>query len=262
VNPELKALIQLQEIDLKILELDKQIQNVPSQIQNLQQILDTGNARLTQYKETLIEKQKARRKAEQDVEALRAKLSKLKDQLMSVKTNREYTAMLKEIEVYDADIRKGEDQILEMMESVDQLSSNIEITEKHIKTEAVKTEAEQRELEARIETHQTTIEHLEAERRATLQMIDVELLERYRKITTYRKGIGIAEARDECCMACRVRLRPQVFNDVKKNDRIITCDSCGRILFWIPPSAAPQAGAERQPPSSVSAETPETDTTP
>lgn len=244
MNPDLKALIQLQEIDLKILELDKQIQNVPSQIQDLQQILDAGSACLSSFKEALGDKQKARRKAEQDVEALRAKLGRLKDQLMSVKTNREYTAMLKEIELCDADIRKAEDQILDFMETADALEADINRTEREVREEAEKTTTQQRELEQRIEAHRVAIEALASERTATERQIDRELLGFYRKITNHRKGIALAEARDECCMACRVRMRPQVFNDVKKNERILTCDSCGRILYWVAPPAAGASGAE------------------
>ena len=245
MNPDLKALIQLQEIDAKILELDKQIQNVPSQIQNIQQSLDAGIARVSVLKDALTEKQKARRKSEMDTEALRTKLVKLKDQLMSVKTNKEYTAMLKEIEVCDQEIRKAEDSILEIMESLDGMEAELKKVTQEVQMEGDQHLGKRGQLEQLLANHQTARDGMMATRNELERGISEELLERYRKIAGVRKGIAMAQARDECCMACRVRLRPQVFNDVCRNDLILTCDSCGRILYWIPPPPA----ASEQPPS-------------
>jgi predicted nucleic acid-binding Zn-ribbon protein len=248
VNPDIKALIHLQEIDIKILELDKQIQNVPAQIQNIQQSLDTGIARVAVIKEALAEKQKIRRKAEMDVEALRTKLAKLKDQLMTVKTNKEYTAMLKEIEVCDHDIRKAEDSILEIMESLDILESDLKKITQEVRLESDGHLGQRGQLENLLSTHQSARDSLLAAKSEIEKNISFELLDRYRKVASVRKGIALAEARDECCMGCRVRLRPQVSNDVRRNDLILTCDSCGRILFWIAPPPAPPA-QQPSPPS-------------
>jgi hypothetical protein len=255
VNPDLKALVHLQEIDIKILELDKQIQNVPAQIQNIQQSLDAGIARVALIKDTLAEKQKIRRKAEMDVEVLRTKLVKFKDQLMTVKTNKEYTAMLKEIEVCDHEIRKSEDSILGTMESLDTLESELKKIAQEVQLESDGHLGQRGQLENLLATHQTARDAMVATKKEIEKNIPYELLDKYRKVASVRKGIALAEARDECCMGCRVRLRPQVSNDVRRNDLILVCDSCGRILFWVapPPAPAVQSPAPPTPPTTTEA---------
>lgn len=241
MNPDLKALIQLQEIDTKILELDKQIQTVPAQIQAIQQSIDAGTTRLASLKEALFEKQKSRKKSETDTELLRAKLVKLKDQLMTVKTNKEYTAMLKEIESCDHEIRKAEDSVLEFMVSLEQLEADLRNGTREVQVEGEKLLAQRKVLENLLANHQTARGGMTAERDGVAQRVPEGLLDRYQRISRSRKSIAVAEARDECCMACRVRMRPQIYNDLRRNDLILSCDSCGRILYWVapPPAAAP-----------------------
>lgn len=246
MNPDLKALIELQAIDLRILELDNTIRNVPAQIEQLQQSIDQGNQRLADLRKALDEKQKDRRRTEQDVENLRAKLTKYKDQLMTVKTNREYSAMLKEIELCDASIREGEDLILEMMVSTDSLESEIRQVDTAVVKETADSMAKRKELEERIHANQEAIGGLKLKRDSTQKAINPDVLALYRKLSQHHKGIALAEARDECCMGCQVRMRPQFFNNVRKNDSVLTCDCCHRILFWVDPKGADQMPPDKK----------------
>ena len=247
MTSDLQALIELQQIDLNIIESDRRIQSVPSQIQEVNLAIQKAAEQLNSFKEQLAEKQKLRRQKELEVESLRVKLAKYKDQLMTVKNNREYSAMLKEIEVCEGEIRKSEDQILESMEVIDGLLAGIQEAEASFQSDEGKLLSQRRELEALAANHQSAHQELLRIRADTERRVNREWLDQYRRVAERRNGIGLAEAQDGCCMVCRVRLRPQVYTDIRKGDSLRHCDSCGRILYrLIPPKPASPESAPQE----------------
>lgn len=231
MNLELKSLISLQELDLKIMDLEKKKSDIPQQIALLNENLRKHETEVNKVKEKLTTIQKDRRKLEGDVEMLRTKLSKYKDQLMEVKTNKEYGAVLKEIEVCKNEIGTTEDKILELMEQTDLVEKEQKQKESELRVEKEKTTTQEKELEKAAAAIQTEIEQLMEQRGHAERSISDWLLEKYRLIASQRRGIALAEAKDESCQICHVRLRPQVYSDAKKNEKIITCESCDRILY-------------------------------
>jgi predicted nucleic acid-binding Zn-ribbon protein len=241
VNPELQSLISLQDIDLKIIECNRRTSEIPQQISRLQDSLHAHEAQFNRIKEEAVTTHKERRRLEGEVETARTKLSKYKEQLMVVKTNKEYQAMQMEIKVAESEIDKMEYRILELMEQSDQTEREVKKKETELKTEKEKVLAQQRELENTVQEMQKEIEHLTAERNSVERTISGELLDQYHRVANRRRGIALAEAKDESCQVCHVRMRPQVFNDVRRSVEIIACESCGRILYWKPNSAAEQS---------------------
>ncbi len=231
MNPDLRNLITLQDIDTKIVTLKKQISEIPEKASAYReefQLLDrTHQARVALNQELA----KQRRTRESDVEMMRTKLSRLREQLMAVKTNKEYTAMLHEIQTAESQIHGAEDAILEIMEKMESMEESLAQEEKELRSK-------QAELEAQIRKAEETVPQLEAEiktlyetKAALERRIEAELLGRYRRIADARRGIALAEAKDELCSACHVRIRPQVFADLIRTEAIHICDSCSRILF-------------------------------
>jgi hypothetical protein len=82
---------------------------------------------------------------------------------------------------------------------------------------------------------------LRAERRTLVGVIDPKALATFELVAKRRNGLAVAEARDGICTICHVRLRPQVFNTIRRNEEIIQCDTCQRILFFVPQPVASQA---------------------
>ena len=231
MNPAVRNLVALQDVELKIASLQKQISEIPVKIQCFQTELN----RLKQEHEKEVarsqELSKQRRSLEGGVEMLRSKLSKLKDQQSAVKTNKEYTAILHEIQMAEEQIRNEEDKILEIMEESERLERVLKAAERDLQTRCT-------QLQQDIHRHETSVPGLEAEVAKTQEMrramdagIEIDLLERYRKIADARKGIALAEAKEELCTLCHVRIRPQVYADLKQTEELHTCDSCSRILF-------------------------------
>lgn len=231
MNSDLRILIALQDIDQKITSLKKQIVVVPTKTHTFQQELQ----RLRQsHEERAAHNQdlaKRRRAYEGEVDMMRAKLSKLKDQLMSVKTNKEYTAMLHEIQLAEGQIRIEEDKILEIMEAMEQLERELKVSENDLKSQAIVLQENIRQLEKSVPELEAEMARLESEKSLMEERVEAELLLRYRLIAEHRKGIALAEAKDELCSACHVRIRPQVYAELRRAEAIYSCDSCDRILY-------------------------------
>jgi uncharacterized protein len=231
VNPDLRNLITLQDIDTKIVTLKKQFSEIPEKTTAYREEFQRLERAHQERVELSHELAKQRRARESEVEMMRTKLSRLREQLMAVKTNKEYTAMLHEIQGAETQIHDAEDGILEIMEQMELLEANLGHEGKELRAKQAELEAMIGRLEAdapRLEAEVTALHEAKA---AMEGKIEADLLGRYRRIAEARRGIALAEARDELCSACHVRIRPQVFADLIRTGEIHVCDSCSRILF-------------------------------
>ena len=231
MNPDLRNLIALQDIELKIASLQKKAADIPNQIQSLnnefQRIQMEQQEHLARGKELA----NRRRVLEGEVDMLRTRLSKLKDQLMAVKTNKEYTAMLHEIQMAEAQIRDEEDKILEIMEETEGSEKDLKHAEQEMLKRSAAIQSDIRQTNDSAPALEAELARLREEKTAVESQVGEELLARYRRISEARKGMALAEAKDELCSACHVRIRPQVYAELLRTDNIHVCDSCSRILF-------------------------------
>jgi predicted nucleic acid-binding Zn-ribbon protein len=172
-----------------------------------------------------------KRTLEGEVDLARAKLSRLKDQLMAVKTNKEYTAMLHEIQQAEEQIRGQEDKILEVMEETEGKEKDIKRAEQDMLKRCAEIQETIRKTNESAPLLETELARLGEEKVQTESLVGTELLSRYRRIAQARKGIALAEAKDELCSACHVRIRPQMYAELLRTENIHACDSCSRILF-------------------------------
>lgn len=231
MNPDLRNLIALQDLELKIASIHKQISDTPVKVQSFREELERVKRAHVERVARAQELTKQRRSLEGEVDMMRTKLSKLKDQLMSVKTNKEYTAMQHEIQMSEEQVRREEDKILEIMEEMEVKEQELKGAEKDLKAQIGRLEEGIRTCEAAVPALEAEMAKLQAERSAMESQVETDLLARYRRIAEVRKGIALAEAKDELCTACHVRIRPQVYADLLRTESIHSCDSCSRILF-------------------------------
>lgn len=243
MHADLARLIELQQLELAAEEARRKIADEPRHRAELDARLAASQQAVVDAKQRLADSQVARRANEKDLAAMQARLSKYRDQLMEVKTNREYQAMQKEIEVAQHEVRAFEDRVLERMLEGDELAAAVKAAEAALKEDEKTTVAERDALGRDIEERRRQLERAIAERDALIAGLDPGILAVYQHAAHGRKGIGVAAARDGVCTLCHVRLRPQVFNEVRRNDRIIQCDSCQRILYFeaAAPAAQPSA---------------------
>ncbi len=186
--------------------------------------------------ERLKENQEVRRSLEKDASVFQGRLSKFKDQLAEVKTNREYTAMQHEIETARKDLGAAEEKVLERMVEADDLNAEVKRTQASCAAEQKAIDAEKTQLAEELSAADTALKQAIDARAALVQVLEPRLASLFEQVARVRKGTALCTAtRDGLCSVCHVRLRPSVFQQVRANDTIIQCDSCQRILYYIPP---------------------------
>ncbi len=232
MNSDLGRLIRFQELNLKIVRLEDRTQQIPEEVERLTGILEESRQALEEKHQLIEEEQKRQRQLELEVETLRDRLSKFKAQLMEVKTNKEYQAMLHEIEGTGKEIEAKEDQILEGMMTIEEreeLARKAKEGYQRKETEAL----EKRSQLERSATHaEGEIVELQKDRRQLEREIPEGLNQQFQRIASVRNGVALAEAKDQSCQACHVKLRPQHFSEVKTNLKIMTCENCNRFLYY------------------------------
>jgi predicted nucleic acid-binding Zn-ribbon protein len=187
--------------------------------------------------ERLAQNQNARRTIEKDVAVHQGRLSKFREQAMSVKTNQEYHAVQKEIGFAQTEIKTLEDRVLELMLDGDELTAAAKRAEADLAAEQKAVHADREAMGAEMAELGAALTRIRGERAAVVAAIDPHVLQMFETVSKRRNGVAVAEARDGICTICHVRLRPQVFNTVRRNEAITQCDSCQRILFFVPAAA-------------------------
>ena len=238
MHPDVKRLIELQKTDLRIAELTAQLEIFPAKLKEIEARLERAKKALDAARERSTQVHKERKKFELDVDSWREKVTKYKDQMLAVKTNEAYRALQHEIQAVEEEIRKAEDRVLVKMEEAENLEREVKEDERLLRETEAWAKQEQGQLEAEGAAARDDFARQEALRREWTVQIDSDLLDRYHRIARLRRGLAMAEARDEMCTGCNVRLRPQVFSEVKTSQQVQTCDSCSRILYYLEPAVA------------------------
>ena len=231
MNSDLKILIRLQAVDLDIQKLRQKTEAFPAKSQALDDLLSSVKAVVSKTKDDIQGNQAKRKQLEVQVGHAESKISKYKEQLMSVKTNEEYKAMVKEIEYSQTSLGGTEDEILALMVEVETLEDALKAAEARLAEDEKTVRVDRSRLEELNSADTTALEAYLAERKVLAQGISEDVFSRYERIGKARGGVALSKATDEACELCNVRMRPQKFQEVRKNDQIIACDSCARILY-------------------------------
>ena len=237
MHPDLKTVIELQQVDLQITDLTSRIDAAPSQIRTLEDQLNDFLRAHEDHKLRLASNQKERKELEAETQSIQARISRHKDQLYQVKTNEQYRAMLKEIEGEEENIRKIEDKILEKMLEAEGLQKQVQETANRLEGEKARVAAEEKRLESARQAAEEERARALVRRQALAAALSESVRETYERVRRGRRGVAVAGVRDGFCTACNVRLRPQMYNDVRVSDAVLTCENCSRILYYIEPPA-------------------------
>ncbi len=246
MNADLERLIALQQLDTAADAARRRLADQPEREKALDRRLEAVRARVAAAKDQLAGNHSARRALEKDVALHQGRLSKFRDQLMAVKTNVEYQAVQKEMAFAQREVKTLEDTILERMLEADEIASAVKRAETDLAAEQKAVDADRRAMAAEVAECKASLDRITSERSDLVASIDKQVLTMFEQIARKRNGVGVAEARDGICTICHVRLRPQVFNSVRRNDAMIQCDSCNRILYFSPPTPASAADSVSQ----------------
>jgi len=233
MNADLERIIALQKLVSAAHDAERRLAEEPEREKALQARLDSARQRVTAAKERLAENQSARRTVEKDVAVHQGRLSKFREQAMAVKTNQEYHAVQKEIGFAQGEIKTIEDKILELMVEADDLTATVKRTEAELASEQKAVDADRRAMTTELEAMKASLERIAGERAEVVRGLNPQALAIFDLVLRRRNGVAVAQASGGICTVCHVRLRPQVFNSVLRNDKIIQCDSCQRILYYM-----------------------------
>lgn len=228
----MQKLLYVQKVDLRIRDMETEAAAIPEKFKEWNESVSEKESRLLALEAEIEESKKSLRQLERQLDQKQEDFSKFNSQLPLIKTNREYKAILLEIDAVEKDISDIEELMLERMTEVDDKESTA--TEEKAKVDAAKQEAErekaglelkQRELEELLRGTRSEREHLAAD-------VDAPLLNQYDRIRIRKGGQATAQIYDESCGACHMLLPPQVVNEVI-GGAVKICPSCNRILYWL-----------------------------
>ncbi|UCG11290.1 MAG: hypothetical protein JSU72_12120 [Deltaproteobacteria bacterium] len=229
----LRLLIKLQEMERKGQVLIEQKARAPRQIAALQAGVSEAEAHLEERLQMLESVRKLRRQLEGDVEELEGRQARSKQKLLDVKSNKEYQAILKEIDDIQELVGGREDQIIEHMEKAEHLKREIEEQKRRVEEARGKMEREGTELERDAEKADVLIADLKKQQEQLNPQIPADLLKKYQFLKANRAGVALAPVNEGTCQVCHMNLPPQTFIDLQKNEKMLHCPSCQRIIYWV-----------------------------
>jgi uncharacterized protein len=236
MSPDLEHLIELQNLESAIEESRRRIAAHPQRVADADARLAQAKEAVDAARQRLKASQEARRDQEKEAATYQSRLSKFKDQLSAVKTNREYQAMQHEIETAQKELGVVEERVLERMMEADTMTADVKKAEQTLGARQKEVDAEKKTLAEELATVEAALKEATHKRAARVASLPPQLVALFEQVARARKSVAIATAtRDGLCSACHVRLRPQVFQEIRRNDQIIQCFSCNRILYYIPP---------------------------
>ncbi|MBC7928300.1 MAG: hypothetical protein H7039_21885 [Bryobacteraceae bacterium] len=235
MSPQLEAVLCLQSLDERAAALQKEIAALPKHVAEIERKLDAHLRRLESDRAALIASQKQRKSLEEDIKVYQQKIAKLKDQMLGAKTNEQYRAFQNEISYAENQTREAEDQIIVHMEASEPLDTVVKASEVQFAQEKKVVVQEQEQARKTMEVNQAALKAILAERHQLATTIEARILAQYERAKKRWHTSGIADATAGRCDACHISLRPQFFQELKQGGLVMTCESCGRILYYNPP---------------------------
>jgi predicted nucleic acid-binding Zn-ribbon protein len=231
---KLLRLLWIQELATSIRDAERILAEAPVRIDEIERRFRERNAEYVAIKERYDELETDQKTRSGELVDLEEHRKKYMDDLMQVKNQREYAAMLKEIDSVKAQISEHEEAILRDMEEIDKLKGELAEHEEHIQAEREAVASERAQVQADEAAAKATIESLRADRRNVEKGMPAQLLEAVARLEDRRSGIFLSQVDDNGCQMCFVRIRPQVFQEIKAATGVHKCGNCKRFLYHEP----------------------------
>ena len=233
MKAEIINLVKLQKLDDEIRALESRLAEIPKEVETLEKEIATEKENLRTVEEGLAEAQKDQRAAEGVLSSAEEKLGKYQDQLMNVKSNDEYKAMQRQIEVIKGEISDIETKILQGLDAIEELDEKRATREQELEEGQKRVAGMEKELDDEKGNLEAELAKRNDAREEMLGVIPDHLLGEYQNIAKSRAGVAMAAAVEERCQVCMVRVRPQVFHELQLFEKLHHCGSCGRILYFL-----------------------------
>ncbi len=231
LKQQLASLLKLQIIDTEIFALKAEKAAKPQEIKVLTDAFEEKKQCLADIEKKSLDIQKQKKDKELELGTKDEAAKKLQTQLFSLKTNKEYQAMLQQIKDAKADASVIEDAILECLDQIDKVKIELEEAKKKVAEEEKAYNQEKKKVDDRVRAIDTRLSELNAQRSQVLPEIEEKILAQYERILNNRDGLAIVSVKDNTCLGCNMFVPPQVINLIRMYERMITCEVCNRILY-------------------------------
>jgi len=232
MQSDIELLLKLQVIDYDLGELERSKEYLPDMMGNLNNEIKDIQRKLNEAKAKLEEANLRQKSLDLEIKTKEAELQKYQQQMMSIKTNKEYDALVAQIDSVKSQISVMRQQETETMETMEKLDNEIpDFTKKN--NEIKENNSRQLEvLQSQIDSIGDTITGKVAERKAILSKIPKPTVSTYERVRKGRGGAAVVVVKKRSCSACNNSLTPKKVQEIRRSDNINTCESCGRMLYW------------------------------
>jgi hypothetical protein len=235
VDRELQRLQDLQVLDTRIAALERQLEGIPIRVQAIRDASQQARIAVDTLRAKLDAVRKELRVKEKDLDYQAAQRAKCEARLYEVKTNKEYSAVLAEIETLKVEKGRIEEEILALMEAQERMTREVAETEVRRERQAEEARAQEAAAEEELRALEADVTGVRGERESLAREVSRELLAQYTRLLRGRAGLAVAVVgATGICAGCRVALTPQRFQEVRQSTQIFTCESCGRFLYYQP----------------------------
>jgi uncharacterized protein len=231
VHPELEQLLVLQDRQQKIKQIQTEIKTLPIQHDHLESQLAASAAGVEALKQKGRQLEMNRKKLELDVGTRTETISRLKTQQYQTRKNDEFQAIGHEIERYENEIRRLEDEELEVMLAADKLKAEIEAAEKTARSTKESILRQLNDLETKSKTLESRQGELAKEREMLASKIDDDLLHRFERLFSSKGDAAVVAIEHGVCTGCHMKVTTATAAQVKTGKEIVSCENCGRILY-------------------------------
>jgi len=232
LKEQLELLWELQKIDLSLKNIKEERDRYPKEMKKLDEKQNVEKERIQKDREKIELLEKERRQREGRLNSEQDKIKRAEGRMFEVKTNKEYQALLSEIDAIKKACSKEEEEILQVLDEIDELKRNLAKREKEMAITLEKIEAERKGLQERM-AHDDLVWKRATERREVLsKQLESQLSKLYGTLKEKRQGVGVVTIKDGTCQGCFVNVPPQMYIEVQKNNALIRCPNCNRILYW------------------------------
>jgi len=228
---QITKLVQLQKIDSKIYEIKQQLSEKPKEVERLKNLFESKKIKLSELEEKSKSILLKRKEFELQLKEKEEDIAKGNTQLNQLKTNKEYSAKLSEIESVKADKSLIEEKILELFEDMDRVNSEINDEKVNVGEEEKKYLAKKKEVEDEVKVLESNVKGFDSQKETIIPETEASFLSIYEKILKNKEGLAIVPVVGSACGGCYMNLTPQTINEVRMNEEMIKCEVCYRILY-------------------------------
>lgn len=233
MNTALSKLVELEAVNQQIAVLKAEVAELPRRVAAIESKLAESKARTEAAQASIKNAEAEKRRSESEIQDWQQKIVKFREQSSSVKTNEQYKALMHEIEYAEQQIAACEERILLGMEANEGLQQSLKSAEALLKSQSAEVEAEKAHAKSLTAEDEKKLAALSLQREAIRQEVDPAWLSHYERVAGKRSN-ALAEAIDQKCSACNMTMRPQHLNELMAGDRLVSCESCNRILYYDP----------------------------